>query len=187
MATTAPPEIQVYALLPHAVSLVGGLDVDPSNWHWVHCLTLPVETVNALQFSQRPYKWIRYAIGAIVGAKGHLSSRPDSLNVVDYNAVLPAESTALYYHTSEEERRRMFPVDPDIGRTHITSGVTTTRRTRFHDDVAERDGRTCVLTGMIHGVCDAVHLLAHSKGNEVCYGILYSQSVSLTIASVIVH
>ena len=43
------------------------------------------------------------------------------------------------------------------------------------------------MAGMIHGVCDAVHLLAHSKGNEVCYGILYSQSVSLTIASVIVH
>ena len=118
MATTAPPEIQVYALLPHAVSLVGGLDVDPSNWHWVHCLTLPVETVNALQFSQRPYKWIRYATGAIVGAEGHLSSRPDSLNVVDYNAVLPAESTALYYHTSEEERRRMF-------RSILTSGAHT--------------------------------------------------------------
>ena len=188
MAATAPPEIRVYALFPHAVATSRDLiDVQPSNWHWVHCLTLPVETLNALQFSQRPHKWIRYAIGVIVGAEGDLSSLPDSLNVVDYNAVLPAESTALYYHTSEEKRRRMFPVDPDIGRTRITSSVATARRAHFRDNVAERDGRTCVLTSIGEAYCDAVHLLAHRKGNEVCHGILYSQSASLTIATVVVH
>ena len=175
MAATAPPEIRVYALFPHAVATSRDLiDVQPSNWHWVHCLTLLVETLNALQFSQRPHKWIRYAIGVIVGAEGDLSSLPDSLNVVDYNAVLPAESTALYYHTSEEERRRMFPIDPDIGRTNIASSVATTRRARFHDDVAERDGRTCVLTGVDEEFCDAVHLLAHSKGDRVGYSYLLS-------------
>ena len=168
MAATAPPEIQVYASFPHAVALGADLDVHPSNWHWVHCLTLPVETLNTLQFSQRPHKWIRYAIGAIVGAEGDLSLSPDSLNVVDYNAVLPAESTALYYHASEEERRRMFPVDPDIGRTSITSTVATIRRARFRDDVAGRDGRTCVLTSMQGGYCD----LARSKGDRVCYSFL---------------
>ncbi len=182
MAATAHPEIQVYALFPHAVTPGEGLDVHLSDWHWVHCLTLPIEKLNALQFSQRPHKWIRYAIGAIVGAEGDLSTSADSLNVVDYNAVLPAASTALYYHTSEEERRRMFPVDPDSGRIRTnSSSVASTRRAVFNDDVAERDG-VCVLTGMIRGACGAVHLLAHSKGDKVCYGILYSQYVSLTIS-----
>ena len=79
------------------------LNVDPSNWHWVHCLTISLETFNTLQFSQRPYGWIRYAIRVIIGAEGDLSSSSNSLNVVDYNAGLPAESAFLYYHTNEEK------------------------------------------------------------------------------------
>ena len=74
----------------------------------------------------------------------------------------------------------MFPLDPDVGRTRITSSIATVRRSLFHDDVVERDGR-CVMTGMYPAACDAVHLLAHSKGDKVCHGILYSQSVLLTI------
>ncbi|KAG6810064.1 hypothetical protein H0H92_013520 [Tricholoma furcatifolium] len=166
MAASAPSEIQVYALLPHAVTLDADLDVHPSNWHRVHCLTIPVETLNALQFSQRPLKWIRYAIGAIFGAQGDLSSSPDSPDAVDYNAVLPAESTALYYHTSEKERRRMFPVDPDVERTSIPTSISPPRNAEFHNGVAERDGSKCVLTGYPQEVCDAVHLVAHSKGDE---------------------
>ncbi len=76
----APSEIQVYASFPRVVELGVGLNLHPSNWHWVHCLTLPVETLSALQFSQRQYKWIRYAIGVVVGAEGDLSSSPDALN-----------------------------------------------------------------------------------------------------------
>jgi hypothetical protein len=171
----ASPEIQVYASFPRAVALGADLNVDPTNWRWVHCLTLPLKTLTALQFSQRPYKWIRYAIGVVTGAEGDLSSSPNSPNVVDYNAGLPADSDVLYYHTSDEERRRVFPVDPNIGRTNITSSVASTRRAQFRDDVAERDGRMCVLTSMNQEYCDAVHLLAHSKGDTVYYS--YSQSV----------
>jgi hypothetical protein len=168
MAATPPPEIQVYASFPRAVALGADLNVDPSNWHWVLCLTLPLETLNALQFSPRPYKWIRYAIGVVVGAEGDLSSSPDLPNLVDYDAGLPVESAVLYYHTSDEERRRMFPADPNTGHTHITSSVATTRRAQFRDGVAERDGRECVLSGMEETSCDAVHLLAHNKGDAVC-------------------
>ena len=74
---------------------------------------VPLETLDALNFSPLPYKWIRCAIGIVVG-EGDLSSSPDSLNVVDYNASLPAEPTVLHYHTGDEERRRIFPVDPDL-------------------------------------------------------------------------
>jgi hypothetical protein len=175
MAKTAPPDIQVYASFPRVVVLGPDLNVDPSNWRWVHCLTLPIETFNALQFSQRPYKWIRYTIGVIVGAEGDLSTSPDSPDVVNYNAGLPAKSTVLYYHTSDDEGRRMFPVDPNIGRTNVTSSCATTQRAEFNEEVANRDGRTCALTGIEAMYCDAVHLLAHSKGDTVCYS--YSQSV----------
>jgi hypothetical protein len=127
MATAAPPEIQVYAPFPRAVEFGTDLNVDPSNWHWVHCLNLPLETLKALNFSQRPFKWIRYAIGVIVGAEGHLSFSRDSPDVVVYNDDLPVDSAVLYYHTSDEEKRRMFPVDPNIERTTIMSSVPTSR------------------------------------------------------------
>ena len=86
-------KFNVHASFPHAVALGTDLNVHPSNWRWVHCLTLPVETLNALKLSQRPHKWIRYVIGAIIGAEGELSTSdsPDLPNVVDYNVILPAE------------------------------------------------------------------------------------------------
>src|SRR5258708_1056736 len=153
------------------VALSVDLNVDPSNWRWVHCLTVP--TLNTLQFSQRPYKWIRYAIGVVVGAEVDLSSSSDSLNVVDYNAGLPAESAFLYYHTNEE-KRRMFPADPNIGRTNVTdsNNIATSRRVQFREDVIERDR---VLAGLEVMFSNAVHLLAHNKGDSVCY--YYSQSL----------
>ena len=174
MAATAPPEIQVYASFPRAVALDTDLNVDSSNWHWVHCLTLPLETLKALNFSQRPYKWIRYAIGVVVGAEGDLSFSRDSLDVVEYNAGLPTEPATLYYHTSDEEKRRMFPVDPNIGRTRVTSSVATSRMDQFREVVAKRDGEECVLSNMDKRSCEAVHLLAHSKGDAVCYSYSYS-------------
>ncbi|KAF8063519.1 hypothetical protein FPV67DRAFT_1782997 [Lyophyllum atratum] len=168
-----PGEIQVYAPFPRIVAPGADLNLDPDNWHWVHCLTLPLEILDVLQFSPRPYKWIRYATGTVVGAEGDLSSSPDTLNIVNYNAGLPTESRSLYYHTSSDEKRRMFPVDPNIGRTNITSSVATTRRAQFRSDAALRDGNRCVFTDWRHDYCDAVHLLAHSKGDA--YITTYTQ------------
>jgi hypothetical protein len=45
---TASHLIDAYAPLPLTVA---GLEVDPANWRWVHCLTLPLNTLNTLQFS----------------------------------------------------------------------------------------------------------------------------------------
>src|SRR5258708_25425393 len=141
IVANARPQIQVHASFPCSVAIGADVNVHPSNWRWVHCLTVPLETPNTLQFLQRPYKWIRYAIGVVIGAEGDLSSSSDSLNVVDYNAGLPAESAFLYYHTDDEEKRRMFPTDPNIERTNVTDSdsMATTRRVRFREDVVERD------------------------------------------------
>lgn len=59
----------------------------------------------------------------------------------------------------------MFPVDPDMGRTNVTPSIATTRRAEFRGEVTVRDGRECVLTRLEEMLCDAVHLLAHSKGD----------------------
>lgn len=174
MAATANPEIQVYASFPRVVALGADLNLDADNWHWVLCLTLPLETLDVLHFSPRPYKWIRYAIGIVVGAEGDLSSNSDILNIVDYNAGLPTESTVLYYYTNDYERQRMFPVDPKISRTNVTSSVATSRGAHFRSDVADRDGNRCVLTGMDALSSDAVHLLPKSKGDSVCYSYCHS-------------
>ncbi len=172
---TIPPQVIVYASLPLKVVHNTDLDLCPSNWHWVHCLTLPLTMLNELQFSHRPYKWLRYAIGVAIGAHGDLSPSPNSPNdVVDYNANLPTNSVDLYYHTSDEEKRRTFPIDP-IFRTQVTASVPSSQRGTFHKQVAARDGQRCVWTGWGWTICDAVHLIDHSKTDGVCY--FYPKSV----------
>jgi hypothetical protein len=45
----SPPRINVYALLPLVVEPGSDFDLSPTNWSWVHCLTLRLETLNAVQ------------------------------------------------------------------------------------------------------------------------------------------
>ena len=76
---------------------------------WVYCLDIPVDKLKQLYLSMKPYKWIRYAIGIIAVAQGHLCTRrlsPDPiLFLVDYDAdELPTESMDLYYHSIDGER-----------------------------------------------------------------------------------
>ncbi|KAK2462865.1 hypothetical protein APHAL10511_005063 [Amanita phalloides] len=174
-------EIQVYAQFPRIIGS-NATYMCPSNWHWIHCLTLPIDTLNTLRFSQRPYKWIRYAIGAVTGSQGDLSFSRDSLNLVDYDAglPLPPDSANVYYHTSDEEKQSMYPVDPKIERSTVTSSMATTRRAGFREEVAERDEWRCVLTGWGDRFCHAVHLLAHSKGDE--YILTYTRHRSRDLA-----
>jgi hypothetical protein len=158
------PQINVYASLPWTVTVESGgsPDVNPNDWQWVHCLTIPLHTFNALHDSQKSYKWIRYAIGVVTGTEGTLSTSPDLPNTMDDDVDLPAESVDLYYHTSVEERQRVFPIDPDITCTHVTATGHTDWREDFCSDVAVRDHQQCVLTQALNlDVCKAAHLLAH--------------------------
>jgi hypothetical protein len=172
MTASAVPQINVYTSLHLTVALGSDLDVHPDNWCWIHCLALPLKSLDTFQFSQRPYKWIHYIIGIVMGTQGVLCTSPDLPNVVDYNAVLPTKSIELYYHTSIKEKQRMLPIDSHILHTHITSSVSTCQRAGFHSNVAEWDGEQCVLTRAEAMDCDAVHLLPHGKGDMVCYLLL---------------
>jgi hypothetical protein len=196
MATTssssraqAQAQVTVYASLPRTVAHGADIDLHPSNWEWAPCLTLPVTKLNSLHLSKRPYKWIRYAIGVVIGAQGDLStssglSESNDVQLVDYNAALPTKSIDLYYHTSNEEKQMMFPIDPDILHTQLTSSATSQKRGSFRKGIIARDGRNCIWTGMGTKFCEVVHLIAHTKSDQVCY--IYSQSSLLTMA-IVVH
>ncbi len=104
-------DIKVFAMFPTGS--------EPSNWTWVHCLTFELATLTELHFSSKPFKWIRYATGIVVGAQGHLSFEPNSPDdVMNYDDDLTSTSANLYYHVSPAERRRMFLTDPAMGRTY---------------------------------------------------------------------
>lgn len=176
MATSLLVNVKVHAPLPHDLENTGA-NSSFDDWLWIHCLTLPVKKLNALQLSSRLYKWICIAMGVTTGAKGHLTSSLDLSEVVDYNAAhLQPEHPNLYYHIGEEERPWVFPVDPCILHKYITSGVPTAWRTAFHSNVVGWNKRRCVLTQVPEADCDTIHIISHSKANEV--GCYYFQSVA---------
>src|SRR5579863_2773734 len=103
------PIISVHAQFPKNVAPNTDLDLDPTNWEWKECLAFPVKKLDKLRFSLRPYKWIRYATGIIIAARGDLCTERDLLNPVpiDYNSGLSTVSIDLYYHTADQEKRSM--------------------------------------------------------------------------------
>ena len=127
-----------------------------------------------MQFARNKYKWIRYATSVIVGAQGVLSTTQDSPDHVIHNNDLPSASIDIYYHTSDDERNRMYPINPLMERTTVTSSDVATRKNEFCHLVRARDG-LCVLTRM--DTDDAVHLVQHSKGDDVR---LHSLHLSVT-------
>jgi hypothetical protein len=161
--------IRVYAQFPLTPPPNGDEErwvwLDSANWKWTNCLTFPVERLN---FTRSPYKWIRYGTGIVVGAHGDFFPHQDSVTPIAYDTPLPVASVDLYYRTTDDERLRMFPLDPMLTNSRIiTSTGQSTRRANFRNDVKQRDGDRCVLTGVIGDYCDAAHLLHHSKGNLV--------------------
>ena len=161
--------ISVHAQFPKHVVSNTKLDLEPTNWEWKQCLAFPVNELDKLRFSSKPYKWIRYATGVVIGARGELCVERDLPNPfpIDYDSGLPANSIDLYYHTADEEKGHMFPIDPSLANIGTeTSSRASTGREISGGDVEDRDG-SCVLTGDPALVCDAVHLLPHSRGDKV--------------------
>ena len=91
---------------------------------------------------------------------------------MDYNAGLPVESASLYYHTNDEEKRRIFPADPNIGRTKVTDSVAPARRARFREDVAGRDG-----VRLVGGDAEALRRRAPSSPSQGRLGMLLLVSI----------
>ena len=171
----AGPTILVHAQLP-TVKPSDPLYSHTSTWVWVPCLEFPVDRVNELQFSSKPLKWIRYCIGAVTGAQGHLSYNADSLDIIDYDQPLSSDSASivLYYHVSDAEKDLMFPTDPHLADPPKTNSVhshaaTTTSSIaceEFHQALRERDVR-CLASGSHEMYCNATHLVPHCKDDDV--------------------
>ncbi|KAF9477986.1 hypothetical protein BDN70DRAFT_933760 [Pholiota conissans] len=164
--------ISIYASFPNKSFLPRNAALDDiTNWSWLHCLTIPLETPN--QYSRYPYKWLRFCIGSVVGAEGDISTTTDPSDIVDYDAALPAESTNLFYHTTPQEKQRMFPLDPhiDMGRSDTVSkpeyDMVSIEGDAFVDQVENRDRFEGPTLAMSNKRCnDAVHIIPDTKGNE---------------------
>ena len=58
----------------------------------------------------------------------------------------------------------------------ITTTAQTPCRRAFRDDALERDGPFCVVTEVPTDICDAVHLVPQSKGDDVRFMIILCDS-----------
>jgi len=85
---------------------------------------------------------------------------------------------------------RLQPVTRVLSRYHlidylalneqITSSLQTPRRSRFREDVMERDGSFCIFTRETAVICEAVHIIPRSNGNEVPFEMFSFTSKPLT-------
>jgi hypothetical protein len=60
---------------------------------------LNIPNSDALRLSIRPYKWIRYTMFSICGARGDISMAPNG-QPVDYDSTSLADVVDLYYYPS---------------------------------------------------------------------------------------
>lgn len=109
-----PPPRRAFVFMHHFPTSADTVS-DPTCWKWFHCLDFPVDELRRLDFSPRPYKWIRYSTCIVVGVEDHLSRLQDTFDCFNYNSdALPESLVDLYYHMDEEEKIRIFPLDPDL-------------------------------------------------------------------------
>ncbi|KAI0002169.1 hypothetical protein BJV74DRAFT_894451 [Russula compacta] len=141
---------------------------------WIHALIIPLEDIGRLSLC--PLKWLRFAAFAAVGAKGHLSDTPGG-NQVNYENVSLADlaENDNYYFSPEGDYRL---VDLNGLNDQITTTSLTQHRSDFHHhDVAVRDGDCCVITKIEASICDAAHIIPHSKGDEYIHFVISDRSV----------
>jgi len=154
-------------------------------------ISIPNSDVRRL--SKRPFKWLRFVMFCICGARGDLSATPDG-PPVDYDST--SFSDVYYYNPSGKfsycmrdhcSPRSLFAppgscifVDYAGLNDQTTSTSQTPRRYNFREDVEERDGEVCIITQQ--GGCDAAHLVPNSKGDEVTL-VIFLCDPSITICS----
>ena len=143
-------------------------------------LSIPRSDIERL--AALPFQWIRYVMFAICGARGDLSTTPNG-PAVDYDNPEIANDQTYYYRPSGKISFcvvfAIHGVSTSPGRcafvdyeglndlTTTTEGTLPARRSYFREEVIRRDGPACVITQMEESVCDASHLISHSKGDEV--------------------
>ncbi|KAI0245803.1 hypothetical protein BJV78DRAFT_1277371 [Lactifluus subvellereus] len=108
--------------------------------------------VHGSQAVYTPFKWLRYVMFCICGARGDLSATPDSPQLT-MTAPLWLTLSVIYYYSPSEN---CIFVDYE----GLNDQITTTK------EVIQRDGLFCVITQQSGEHCDAAHLIPWSKGDE---------------------
>lgn len=120
---------------------------------------LKIPVTHAAIFTSKPLKWVRYAAAAVLGAEGGLSTL-DRL-ALDLENTQPDSRHFLYTPT---DSIRFIDID---GLNHLKSSqFTTESRTGFQDEVRARDEQKCVISDHAPVLCEAMHLIPHSKGSS---------------------
>lgn len=132
------------------------LNIDGSQFSF---LGIPLSDVQRL--SIRPFKWLRYVMFCICGARGDFYATLDG-PPVDYDSTALADDGIYFYKPSG----RCIFVDHDGLNDRPTSSTETLGCPKFRDDVLEPDGSFCVITREPEEDCDAVYLIPKNKGDE---------------------
>ena len=147
-------------------------------------LALSIPLAECGNYVVNPLKWPRFIGYAICGREGYFSTSQGGTEIGDYTADIEARQ---YYFISKGKsdcdttkalpslltllgEPRLVDVDAMDDRTTDASDLTE-RRTDFRRRVIARDN-SCLLTADPVFVCDACHILPHSKGDNVRSSLL---------------
>ncbi|KAI0284833.1 hypothetical protein BC826DRAFT_919135 [Russula brevipes] len=126
-------------------------------------LSIPRSDVERL--AAFPFRWLRYVMFTICGARGDICTINGPVTPVDYDETeITGDANTYHYLLFPLEACAFIDSEGLIDR--MTATVRTARLHRFRDNIIQRDGPACVVSHMRKEVCDAVHLIPRSKGDE---------------------
>ncbi|KAI0289867.1 hypothetical protein BC826DRAFT_1106805 [Russula brevipes] len=126
-------------------------------------LSIPRSDVERL--AAFPFRWLRYVMFTICGARGDICTVNGPVTPVDYDETEIADDTNTYHYLLFPLEACAF-IDSEGLNGRMTATVGTAGLHRFRENIIQRDGPACVVSHMRKEVCDAVHLIPRSKGDE---------------------
>ncbi|KAH8994522.1 hypothetical protein EDB92DRAFT_1943833 [Lactarius akahatsu] len=142
------------------------LNVDGSRFPF---LSIPLDDVQRL--SIRPFKWLRYVLYSICGARGDLYARLGD-PPVDYDSTELADHLIYFYEPSGH----CIFIDHEGLNDRLTSTDQTPRRENFRKEILARDKEFCVVTREPANDCDAAHLIPRSKTDKYIRRVVEDRS-----------
>ncbi|KAH8994519.1 hypothetical protein EDB92DRAFT_286656 [Lactarius akahatsu] len=132
-------------------------------------LSIPLDDVQRL--SIRPFKWLRYVLYSICGARGDLYARLGD-PPVDYDSTELADHLIYFYEPSGH----CIFIDHEGLNDRLTSTDQTPRRENFRKEILARDKEFCVVTREPANDCDAAHLIPRSKTDKYIRRVVEDRS-----------
>ena len=149
---------------------------------------LSVPNDDTIRLAIHPFKWLRFIMFCICGVRGELHAMSDD-SIVDYTSTTMADY--VYWYNPQGKVSfflyiKLFTMNTSLetcifvdyhGRDEkITTTTQTPCHYAFRDNALERDGPFCVITKVPTDICDAVHLVPKSKGDDVRFMIILCDS-----------